>query len=104
MLCVCSFKCDVEQHRLLACSADTHDLIESQRQRGLPSRSPTLKLPAAGPTRHLKTLKDAEPAAKLAVYQAVEASSLHDARLKMYKISESLDGQPFEVPRRSHTA
>uniref|UniRef100_A0A7S0PZ02 Cellobiose phosphorylase n=1 Tax=Coccolithus braarudii TaxID=221442 RepID=A0A7S0PZ02_9EUKA len=52
-----------------------------------------------GPTRRLKTLKAAEHSEKLAVYTAVQASPLHDTELAMYKISESLIGQPFEIGR-----
>ena len=52
-----------------------------------------------GPTRHLKTLRKAGRAAKLAVYEAVKASNLHDKELQMYKISESLKELPFEVGR-----
>mmetsp|Transcript_56284 Transcript_56284/g.93077 ORF Transcript_56284/g.93077 Transcript_56284/m.93077 type:complete len:1196 (-) Transcript_56284:326-3913(-) len=73
--------------------------------RGLPTVKVTgfeaepLPLFLEGPTRHLKTLKNAENKAKLAVYSAVAASNLRDAKLKMYKISESLHGQPTEIGR-----
>lgn len=52
-----------------------------------------------GVVRHMKTLKDAPHAEKLAVYNAVKSSTLRDTKLSMYKISESLQGQPFEVGR-----
>ena len=54
---------------------------------------------ATGPTRHLKILKSAPKASKLAVYTAVAASPLHDDELGMYKIGESLKGQPMEIGR-----
>lgn len=52
-----------------------------------------------GPTRHLKTMKHADVSARRDVYNAVAASTLHDTELSMYKISESLKGQPFEIGR-----
>ncbi|KAL1526064.1 hypothetical protein AB1Y20_020885 [Prymnesium parvum] len=74
--------------------------------RGLPTVQVTefdegqpLPLFLEGPTRHLKTLKRASQADKQAVYDAVAASTLHDNELGMYKISESLKGQPLEIGR-----
>merc|ERR1712087_819934 len=52
-----------------------------------------------GPTRSLKTLTKAAHADKMAVYKAVQASHLYDKELNMYKISASLQGQPFEIGR-----
>ena len=74
--------------------------------RGLPaikikgfSDPEALPLFLEGPTRYLKTLKDAPTADKLAVYKAVQASDLHDKELKMYKLGASLKGQPLEIGR-----
>jgi len=52
-----------------------------------------------GPVRHLKTLKPDDMGGKMAVYKGVEASTLYDTELSMYKISESLKGQPLEIGR-----
>lgn len=52
-----------------------------------------------GPTRHLKTMRDQGVDASRKVYEAVRRSTLHDKALQMYKISENLDGQPFEIGR-----
>ena len=45
----------------------------------------------------MKTLKS--KAEVKAVYENVKASTLRDKVLKMYKISESLDGMSFELGR-----
>jgi hypothetical protein len=80
--------------------------LAGSSKRGLPTvRVLSFHAPEAlplfleGPTRSLKTLKNADHAAKLAVYKAVGASNLYDSELKMYKVSGSLEGQPLEIGR-----
>mmetsp|Transcript_739 Transcript_739/g.1564 ORF Transcript_739/g.1564 Transcript_739/m.1564 type:complete len:927 (-) Transcript_739:373-3153(-) len=83
----------------------TYELVGYNTARGLPTvrvkgfEPEALPLFLEGPTRHLKTLKHAPLDAKRAVYTAVKNSTLHDNKLDMYKVSESLKGQPFEVGR-----
>ena len=50
-----------------------------------------------GPVRHLKVLDSLEE--KRGVYEKVRASTLHDEKLEMYKICESLQGQPLALGR-----
>lgn len=70
---------------------------------GLPvvtvSRFRAEALPAflEGPVHMLKTVESPEQAG--AIYQAVKTSGLYDEKLKMYKTSVSLDGQPQEIGR-----
>jgi hypothetical protein len=85
--------------------AQDYDLVGVSAGRGLPTvkvkgfEPSVLPLFLEGPTRHLKVLKGAKMSDKLAVYDAVAASTLHDKKLSMYKVSESLAGQPLEVGR-----
>ena len=73
--------------------------------RGLPTvkvegfEPSALPLFLEGPTRHMKTLKNAKPSDRLDVYNAVATSKLRDTKLSMYKLSENLKGQPLEVGR-----
>jgi hypothetical protein len=83
-----------------------YELAGQLSGRGLPtiqvksySEPEALPLFLEGPTRHLKTLKDAPKADAAAVYAAVAASALHDKELQMYKVSASLVGQPMEIGR-----
>jgi hypothetical protein len=82
-----------------------YELVGFSSSRGLPTvrvkafAAEVLPLFLEGPVRHMKTLKNAAHADKLAVYKAVKNSTLRDGKLGMYKISESLKGQPFEVGR-----
>ncbi|KAA8999760.1 cellobiose phosphorylase [Paenibacillus spiritus] len=56
-----------------------------------------------GPVHALKTVESAEEAA--AIYDAVRCSGLYDEKLRMYKTSVPLDGQPMEIGRiRAFTA
>jgi len=57
----------------------------------------TLPLFLEGPVRHLKTIPSLEE--RRSVHEAVKASELYDKKLKMYAISGSLAGQPFEIGR-----
>jgi hypothetical protein len=81
------------------------ELVGTSSSRGLPTvrvqafEPEVLPLFLEGPVRHMKTLKHARHEEKTAVYQAVKDSALRDTKLDMYKISESLEGQPFEVGR-----
>mmetsp|Transcript_15716 Transcript_15716/g.48869 ORF Transcript_15716/g.48869 Transcript_15716/m.48869 type:complete len:441 (-) Transcript_15716:2600-3922(-) len=81
------------------------ELVGFSSSRGLPTvrvqefDGQVLPLFLEGPVRHMKTLKTAPIAEKRAVYRAVKNSTLRDTKLHMYKISESLEGQPFEVGR-----
>ncbi|KAG5184532.1 hypothetical protein JKP88DRAFT_48182 [Tribonema minus] len=50
-----------------------------------------------GNVRHFKVLKDHE--SKLTLYRQTRGSSIYDQHLKMYRLSESLDGQSFEIGR-----
>ena len=84
---------------------DYETLLNAHNGRGLPpvkvlafEESP-LPLFLEGPVRYLKTLKKASMDEKRAVYTAVAASTLHDTKLSMYKISENLGDMPMEVGR-----
>lgn len=57
----------------------------------------TLPLFLEGPVRLMKTLQSNQQ--REALYAAVKTSNLYDSKLSLYKISESLVGQPFEVGR-----
>lgn len=82
-----------------------YELVGFSSARGLPTvrvqqfEPEVLPLFLEGPVRHMKTLKDQPIEMKRAVYAAVKNSTLRDGKLSMYKISESLKGQPFEVGR-----
>jgi len=83
----------------------SYELVGYSARRQLPTvkvkafEPEALPLFLEGPTRHLKTMKRHPKEDRAAVYQAVHNSTLHDNKLHMYKISESLAGQPFEVGR-----
>ncbi|WP_058486419.1 hypothetical protein [Defluviitalea phaphyphila] len=50
-----------------------------------------------GPTRALKVLNDSEKARVL--YKNIRNSNIYDKKLKMYKICESLENQPYDIGR-----
>ncbi|WP_431087277.1 cellobiose phosphorylase [Paenibacillus sp. 8b26] len=50
-----------------------------------------------GPTRAMKVIGDIADGRKL--YQRIRHSELYDGKLGMYKVNESLTGQPFELGR-----
>lgn len=50
-----------------------------------------------GPTRAMKLA--APGGEKQALYEAIRRSGLYDRKLGMYKVNESLEGQPFELGR-----
>lgn len=89
----------------LALQVTKYELVGFSSARGLPTvrvqafEPEVLPLFLEGPVRHMKTLKEKPLSARRAVYAAVRNSTLRDTKLSMYKISESLKGQPFEVGR-----
>jgi hypothetical protein len=66
-----------------------------------PTAFKSVKLPLflEGPVRALKVEKDAKKAK--AMYEALKKTKIYDAKLKMYKVNESLEGVSKEVGRSS---
>lgn len=65
----------------------------------LPTSFRLHKLPIflEGPTRQMKTVSDIE--VKRSIYRAVKSSEIYDQELKMFALSESLDGLSQEIGR-----
>jgi hypothetical protein len=77
--------------------AEDYELIKNKVVKIKSFKVNTVPYFLEGPARALKTIKDVE--ASRAIYKRIKETDIFDKKIKMYKTSESLESQSYEIGR-----